>query len=242
MDCERSVLALAAALRASSKGATLIDMNTELIRTGPQREPEPLRVIAIGGSADGFVGLTAILRAFPADLPAAVVITQHVRRGRRSLLAKLLSRQCKLRVKEAAADEQLQPSTVYLAPADHHLVVDDHHLSVTQGPPVNFSRPSIDVTFNSVASACGPNAIGVVLSGGGRDGAKGLRAIKDAGGFTIVQDPRDARVAAMPLQALAADHVDFKLPLLDIGPTLVRLVSEMEDGRVEETVPTIATP
>jgi len=223
------------------RGANVSEMNAEPIATGPQQEPEPLRVIAIGGSADGFTGLTAILRAFPADLPAAVVITQHLRRGRQSLLARLLSRQCKLRVKEAVADEQLRPSTVYLAPPDHHLVVDDHHLSVTEGPPVNFSRHSIDVTFNSVASACGPNAIGVVLSGGGRDGAKGLRAIKDAGGITIVQDPRDARVAAMPLQALAADHVDFKLPLLDIGPTLVRLVSEVDDDRVDETSPTTTT-
>src|SRR5262245_50908279 len=130
-------------------------------------EPRP-RVIAIGGSADGFRALAAILQAFPSDLPAAGVITQHLRRGRKSLLARLLGRRCKLRVKEAAPDEPLRPSTVYLAPPDHHLVVEDHHLNVTSGPPVNFSRPSIDVTFQSVAARCGSRAIGVVLSGGGR--------------------------------------------------------------------------
>jgi two-component system chemotaxis response regulator CheB len=139
------------------------------------------------------------------------VITQHRRRGRKSVLARLLARRCKLPVKDATPDERLRPSVVYLAPPDHHLVVDDDHLGLTAGPPVNFSRPSIDVTFRSVASRCGSRAIGVVLSGGGCDGAKGLRAIKDAGGTTIVQDPRDARVAMMPLQALAADHVDFTL-------------------------------
>ena len=197
--------------------------------TRHRNEPQP-RIIAIGGSANGFKGLVSILRAFPAGFPAAVVITQHRRRGVKSVLARLLARRCKLPVKEATPDERLRPSVVYLAPPDHHLVVDDDHLGVTAGPPVNFSRPSIDVTFGSVASRCGSRAIGVVLSGSGRDGAKGLRAIKDAGGTTIVQDPRDARVAMMPQHALAADHVDFTLPIAEIGPTLVRLVTESPDG------------
>ena len=202
------------------------------------REEPQTRVIAIGGSADGFVGLTTILQALPPGFPAAVVITQHVRRGRKSLLPRLLARRCKLPVREATAYERLQPSVVYLAPSDHHLVVEDNHLNLTAGAPVNFSRPSIDVTFQSVAERCGSRAIGVVLSGGGRDGAKGLRAIKDAGGTTIVQDPADARVAGMPLNALAADHVDFMLPLLQIGPTLVRLVTEsLDDDGLERPAP-----
>lgn len=198
-----------------------------------REEPQP-RVIAIGGSADGFMGLATILQELPEGFPAAVVITQHLRRGRKSLLARLLSRRCKLQVKEASPSEPLQPSVVYLAPPDHHLVIEDNHLNVTDGPPVNFSRPSIDVTFQSVAARCGSRAIGVVLSGGGRDGARGLRAIKDAGGTTIVQDPSDARIAAMPLNALAADHVDFMLPITKIGPTLVRLVTEPRDGDDDE--------
>jgi two-component system chemotaxis response regulator CheB len=127
---------------------------------------------------------------------------------------------------------------VYLAPPDHHLVIEDNHLNVTAGPPVNFSRPSIDVTFRSVAARCGARAIGVVLSGGGRDGAQGLRAIKDAGGTTIVQDPSDARITAMPLNALAADHVDFMLPITKIGPALVRLVTEpLDDNDVRPPAP-----
>jgi two-component system chemotaxis response regulator CheB len=200
------------------------------------KEPQP-HVIAIGGSADGLVGLTTILQAFPRELPAAVVITQHVRRGRKSLLPRLLARRCKLQVKEAAPNEPLRPSVVYLAPPDHHLIVEDNHLNVTTSAPVNFSRPSIDVTFHSVASRCGSRAIGVVLSGGGRDGAKCLRAMKDAGGTTIVQDPSDARVSMMPLSALAADHVDFMLPISQIGPTLVRLVTEPLDDDVDRPAP-----
>jgi len=202
-----------------------------------RKEPQA-RVIAIGGSADGFKGLTKILETFPHGFPAAVVITQHLRRGKRSILARLLAKSCKLQVKEAAGTEPLQPSVVYLAPPDHHLVVEDNHLNVTEGAPVNFSRPSIDVTFSSVAARCGSRAIGVVLSGGGRDGAKGLRAIKDAGGTTIVQDPDDARVSMMPLNALAADHVDFMLPISQIGPTLVRLVTEpLDDDDLDRPAP-----
>jgi two-component system chemotaxis response regulator CheB len=203
----------------------------------PDRERPQPRVIAIGGSADGFMGLATILQAFPKEFPAAVVITQHVRRGKKSLLARLLARRCKLEVKEASPTEALRSSVVYLAPPDHHLVVEDNHLNVTAGPPENFSRPSIDVTFRSVAAKCGSRAIGVVLSGGGRDGAKGLRAIKDAGGTTIVQDPSDARMAAMPLSALEADHVDFILPITQIGPTLVRLVTEPLDDDVHPPAP-----
>lgn len=206
-------------------------------RAPNREEPQP-RVIAIGGSADGFMGLATILQAFPMGFPAAVVITQHLPRGKKSLLPRLLARRCKLQVKEAAPAEPLRSSVVYLAPPDHHLVIEDNHLNVTAGPPVNFSRPSIDVTFQSVAARCGSRAIGVVLSGGGRDGAKGLRAIKNAGGTTIVQDPSDARIATMPLSALAADHVDFMLPISQIGPTLVRLVTEpLDDDDVRPPAP-----
>lgn len=203
----------------------------------PDREESHPRVIAIGSSADGFKGLATILQALPTGFPAAVVITQHRRRGKKSLLARLLARRCKLEVKDATA-EPLRSSVVYLAPPDHHLVIEDDHVNITAGPPVNFARPSIDVTFNSVAARCGSRAIGVVLSGGGRDGAQGLRAIKDAGGMTIVQDPSDSRISAMPLNALAADHVDFKLPITKIGPTLVRLVTEpLDDDDVHPPAP-----
>ena len=200
-------------------------------------EPQ-IRIVAIGGSADGFKSLTTILGALPPDFPAAVVITQHRRRGRVSVLAGLLARHCELPVKEAAKSEALRPSVVYLAPPDHHLIIEDHHLSVTEGPPVNFSRPSIDVTFDSVATRCGERAIGVVLSGGGRDGARGLRKIKDAGGVTIVQDPDEARVSAMPRSALAAHDVDYRLPVAEIGPMLIRLVTESaEDDGLQKPAP-----
>src|SRR5262245_57128993 len=194
-----------------------------------RREPR-IRVVAIGGSADGFRSLTQILEALPHDFPAAVVITQHRRRGRVSVLARLLSRYCELPVKEAAKNELFRLSVVYLAPPDHLLRVDDHHLSVTDGPPLNFSRPSIDVTFASVAARSAARRIGVVVWGGGRDGARCLRRSKDAGGVSIVQDPAEGRVSAMPRFALAVDHVDFKLPVAEIGSTLVRLVT----GAVED--------
>jgi two-component system chemotaxis response regulator CheB len=114
---------------------------------------------------------------------------------------------------------------VYVAPADWHLVVNDGHVEGKQTEKVNFSRPSIDVLFESVAKVYGRRAIGVLLSGAGRDGAMGLHAIKARGGITVVQDPGQARFPVLQRAAIAADGIDFVLPVESIGPALARLVS-----------------
>jgi two-component system chemotaxis response regulator CheB len=128
-------------------------------------------------------------------------------------------------VKEVNGKEPLTAGTVYLAPADQHLLVNDGHLEVQQTERINFSRPSIDVLFQSVAKIYGQRAIGVLLSGAGRDGATGLHAIKARGGMTVVQDPGQAKFPSLPRAAIAADGIDFVLPIESIGPTLMRLVS-----------------
>ena len=186
-------------------------------------ELAPSRLIAIGLSADGHESLARILEALPADFPAAIVITLHRPRSGINVLARLLSRRTKLLVKDAVANEPLRAGVVYLAPPGHHVVVDALRVALSDAAPVHFSRPSIDVMFRSVAAAWGPRAIGVLLSGVGRDGATALRAMREAGATVIVQDPRDAKFPTLPQHAIAANHIHFTPAIDAIGPLLVRL-------------------
>lgn len=191
-----------------------------------EREGGTERVIAIGGSADGFKALGRVLEALPPDFPGAVVVAQHRARHAPSVLANLLKSRTSLVVKEAIDGERLKRGVVYLAPANRHLIVDDGRVRLTDAPPVNFSRPSIDVLLDSVATVYGKHAIAVILSGGGSDGARGLQAIRHAGGRTIVQTPTEARIPSMPMAAIARDGIDFVLNLDEIGPRIVELVEK----------------
>ena len=182
-----------------------------------------LDVVAIGASAGGLEALTAVLSTLPADYPAAVVIVLHLDPHRRSALASLLARTCPLPVRQAESGDPLRGGMVYVAPPGSHLVLQEGVLMLSDAAPVNFSRPAVDVLFISVAQAAGPRAIGVILTGAGRDGAAGLQAIKRAGGRTIVQDPESAAHGSMPAAASATGCVDFTLPLARIGPMLAGL-------------------
>jgi two-component system chemotaxis response regulator CheB len=171
-----------------------------------------------------------VLRALPAGLPACVLVVQHLARRSTSVLARLLQRSSALPVHEARGGEAVAPGVVYVAPPDHHLIVSGERLGLTDAAPVLFSRPSIDVLFTSVAQAFGDRVVGVILSGAGRDGARGLRAIQDHGGTTIVQDPKDAAVERLPLAALAEDHIDQVLPLHAIGVAITLMVKARTSG------------
>jgi two-component system chemotaxis response regulator CheB len=122
---------------------------------------------------------------------------------------------------------------VYVAPPAAHLVLRGGTFALTDSAPVHFSRPSVDVLFSSVAAACGPRAVGVILTGAGVDGAAGMRAIKAGGGCTIVQEPRSAQYPGMPNAASGTGCVDAALPLADIGPALGRLVATRKAGGVD---------
>jgi two-component system, chemotaxis family, protein-glutamate methylesterase/glutaminase len=184
-----------------------------------------LSVVAIGASAGGISAIAAVLAALRPGFPGAVVIVQHLDPHFRSYLATVLARESPLPVREVTGGELLRRGVVYVAPPAFHVVLRDGKLILTDTAPVHFSRPSVDVLFASVAAACGPRAIGVILTGAGVDGADGLRAIKSAGGRTIVQEPRSAEHHGMPMAASATGCVDFSLPLGTIGPTLARLVT-----------------
>jgi two-component system chemotaxis response regulator CheB len=186
--------------------------------------PSPQRRIAaivIGASAGGIEALGRLLPALPAPLAAAVMIVQHLPRERPSLLADIFAPKCVLPVREAIDKEPVEAGTIYFAPPDYHLLIDRGPLlSLSADALVNFSRPSIDVLFESAAEVYGAQLLGIVLSGGNEDGAAGLAAIRDAGGVTVIQHPDTAQVPIMPAAALkrvAADHV---LPLDQIAGLL----------------------
>ncbi len=132
-------------------------------------------------------------------------MVRHVSPTHASLLSHVLGRAIALPVKDAVAGEQLRPRVVYLAPLNMHLTVTNGHVALSGVPKVSFSRPSIDVLFDSVARVCGPRSVGALLSGGGNDGAAGLAAIRRGGGAKIGQDPAEASTPFMPRAGLAAD-------------------------------------
>jgi two-component system chemotaxis response regulator CheB len=155
-------------------------------------------IVAIGVSADGIGAIRRILGALSAGLDSPIVIVMHRGPQQVSRLAQVIARHCALPVKEAAPMDPLTPGHMYLAPPDAHLVVDDGQLDLDRSGKVSFARPSIDVLFASVARVYGERAVGVILSGAGADGARGLQAIRAAGGVTIVQDPARLGSAVCP--------------------------------------------
>ena len=160
-------------------------------------------LVVIGVSAGGLAALSVILGALPADFGLPIVVVQH--RSRDSdALCDVLQRATGLRVQEAIDKAPTEPGWVYVAPPDYHLMVDEHELSLSVDAPEMYSRPSIDIAFESAADSRGAAVVGVVLTGANHDGSRGLRRIVDHGGHAIVQDPATAEVAVMPAAALAA--------------------------------------
>lgn len=180
------------------------------------------RLVVVGASFGGFDALKTVLGTLPANFPAPVAIVQH-QGNPGSGLATLLQRYSALVVADAEDKDDLSPGVAYLAPAGYHLLIERGRLALSIDPPVQHARPSIDVLFESAADVYGPEVVGVILTGTGRDGAAGLTHIKRRGGLAVVQDPLTARRAAMPEAALASTAVDLVLPVEKIGGWLVQL-------------------
>ena len=179
------------------------------------------KIIVIGTSAGGMDALKKILPVFPPAFPVPIVIVQHISSLSNGFMIQYLNSISSIRVKEAEEKELLNASTVYFAPPNYHLLIeDDHTLSLSVEKKVNYARPSIDVLFDSAVYAYGKSIIGVVLTGANHDGAKGLAAIKKAGGYTIVQSPGDAYSDSMPRAAIAEADPDLIIPVEKIGIVL----------------------
>ena len=182
-------------------------------------------IVAVASSAGGLAALTMLLASVPRDLPASLLVVQHLDPRHRSLMAEILARRTPLVVKQAESGETAEPGTVYIAPPDKHLLAnEDRTLSLTQTELVHFVRPSADLLFESVAAAYRERAIAVVLTGSGSDGAMGVRAIKKMGGTVIAQDEATSEYFAMPSAAIGTGDVDFVLPIADMASALVSLV------------------
>ena len=180
--------------------------------------------VVIGGSAGGIEALSTLLPALAPEIGVPVIIVLHLPRERPSLLSEIFGNLCRLPVREAQDKEPALPGVVYVAPPDYHLLLDrGPTLALSVDEPVHFSRPSIDVLFESAADALGAGALGIVLSGGNEDGARGLAAIGERGGVTVVQQPADARAALMPQAALAFGPVQHTLTAVEIAALLAGL-------------------
>jgi two-component system, chemotaxis family, protein-glutamate methylesterase/glutaminase len=183
--------------------------------------PSGYRIVAVGASAGGLHALRTLVAALPGDFEIPVVVVQH--RARESeLLCELLQECTELRVYEVVDKQDVGPG-VFVAPPDYHLFLDRGAFSLSTDELVRFSRPSIDVMFESAADEYGMDAIGVVLTGANADGSRGLRRIADMGGHAVVQDPATAEIRVMPRSALAAVPEACVLPLEEIGSHLVHI-------------------
>jgi two-component system, chemotaxis family, protein-glutamate methylesterase/glutaminase len=186
-------------------------------------------VIAMAASAGGLQALSVVLSGLPSDLPAAILVVQHLDRRHPSLMAEILNRRTLLRVKQAEQGEMLSLGTVLIAPPDEHLLVGPAgNVSLSHAELVHFVRPSADLLFESVAASFRDCAIAVVLSGTGVDGAMGVKAVKKMGGRVIAQDEASASFFGMPGAAVQTGQVDYVLPLDRIAEELVTLVTTRE--------------
>jgi two-component system chemotaxis response regulator CheB len=196
----------------------------------PARSPTLVRhtthkVVVVGASTGGTEALRELLVAMPPDAPGIAVV-QHMPEVFTAQFARRLDQLCRIEVKEAANGDRLVAGRALIAPGNHHLVVRRsgalYFVDVVDGPPVSLHRPSVNVLFRSAAQAAGPNAVGVILTGMGDDGADGLVEMKAAGARTIAQDEATSVVFGMPKEAIARGGAEEVLPLGRIAQTVLR--------------------
>jgi two-component system chemotaxis response regulator CheB len=187
------------------------------------------KVVVIGASTGGTEALRVLLPALPATFPG-IVIAQHLPEHFIKVFSESLAKICSMEVREARDQETVRQGLIMIAPGNHHIVLRRsgarYFVEIKDGPMVYYQRPSVEVLFDSVAKYAGSNAIGVILTGMGRDGGLGLKNMKDAGAFTIAQDEHSCVVYGMPKVAVDLGGVNKILPLEDIPGELMRQVSK----------------
>lgn len=185
------------------------------------------RAVVIGASAGAIQALSEILPALPANFALPILIVVHVPADRSNILAPLFDKKCQMAVREAEDKEPALGGVIYFAPPGYHLLVETTGtLSLSSDEEVLYSRPSIDVLFESAADAYGPGLIGIILTGANSDGAKGLKAIAAAGGTALVQEPDNAYASAMPQTALAECASARAMSLAQIANFLIKEFEE----------------
>ena len=183
-------------------------------------------IVVIGASAGGIEALHVIIAGLPAGFAASLFVVLHTSPNSPGVLADILQRAGALPAFTVRRRELIQKGCVYVAAPDHHLIVEQGFVAVTRGPKENRFRPAVDPLFRSAALAYGQRVVGVILSGGLDDGSAGLWAVKQRGGTAVAQDPADAMVASMPLNAMRYVQVDHCVPAARMPALLLRLASE----------------
>ncbi len=184
-------------------------------------EINQFKVVVIGGSAGSLEVILALLQRLSRCMGAVIIIIVHRKNDKDSNLESLFSYKTDLSVREVEDKEPILPNHIYIAPADYHLLIENEQsFSLDSSEKIQFSRPSIDVTFESVAEIFGSRVVGILLSGANADGARGLLRIKECGGHTIAQDPEDADMGYMPQQAINLGAVDKVLNVRDLMQTV----------------------
>ncbi|AZE94630.1 Protein-glutamate methylesterase [Pseudomonas orientalis] len=183
-----------------------------------------IEAIVVGASAGGVEALLSIFGGLPDKFGLPIIAVLHLPDERRSQLADVFARRLRIPVKEARDKESIEAGTLYFAGPGYHLSVEqDRSLSLSQEERVHHSRPAIDFLFTSAADAYGQGLLAILLTGANQDGARGLAYVKQSGGTTVVQDPAEARIAVMPLAAMALHTPDHILSLSRIGSLLASL-------------------
>jgi two-component system chemotaxis response regulator CheB len=205
-------------------------------------------IVVIGASAGGVEAISSVVALLPRDLRAAVFVVLHVSPGR-SVLPEILSRAGRLPAIHPADGQDIRYGHIYVAPPDHHLTVAGGRIRVQHGPSENGVRPAIDPLFRSAAREYGARVVGIVLTGSLDDGTAGLKAIKNAAGIAVVQDPDEAFAPSMPRSAIEYVQVDHVLPLAEIGLLVATLTHEeapatraAPSGHLEPLEPDLAAP
>lgn len=185
---------------------------------------ERIDAVVMGASAGGVDALCELLPAVPVRMRASILIVLHLPRDRPSVLAEIFGARCRRPVREPVDKEPIEPGAVYVAPPDYHMLVDaGPQVSLSADDLVNYSRPSIDVLFESAADFYGDRLLGIILTGANEDGAEGLAAVHRAGGVTVVQTPEGAQAPFMLVSALKLTAADFVLTLPEIANLLSAL-------------------
>lgn len=184
----------------------------------------PAQAVAIGASAGAMEALSVFLPALPGNFRLPIFIVVHLPPGRKSVLAEIFKARCHIKVRETEDKEPILPGTAYFAPPNYHLLVEQKRtLALSSDEPILYSRPAIDVLFESAAEAYGAGLIGIILTGANQDGAHGLKTIEEAGGLPIVQHPAEATAPDMPAASLAACRHARALKLSAIATFLKEL-------------------
>ncbi len=187
------------------------------------RGGSPVELLVVGASWGGLIALQRLFRGLKRPLPFAVALVQHRGRDSGEALVEALASACVMPVAEIEDKTPVAPGQVFLAPADYHTLVSPGEFELSIDEPVSFSRPSIDVLFESAADAYGAKCAGLVLTGANHDGVRGLGRIKRRGGATLAQDPQEAESPVLPGAAIASGAVDRVLSLDDLAVALYGL-------------------